>query len=89
MNRFQGLANNNSSSETRRSAREVKFLITELFFATEDVVAAGRLADAVDANIVSVRAAAGAIDYLILEQVVSARLFHSAVQATTILHTNC
>lgn len=47
-------------------------LITELFFATEDVVAAGRLADAVDANIVRVRAAAGAIDYLILEQVVSA-----------------
>lgn len=60
-----------------------------MFLAAEDVVAAGRLADAVDANIVRVRAAAGAIDYLILEQVVSARLFHSAVQATTILHTNC
>jgi hypothetical protein len=58
-------------------------------FETKDVVAAGRFADAVDANIVRVRAAAGAIDYLILEQVVSARLFHPAVQATTILYTNC
>ena len=63
--------------------------ITELLSLTEDVVAAGRPADAVDTDIVRVGAAAGAIDYLILEQVVSARLFHAAVQATTILHADC
>lgn len=55
----------------------------------EDVIAAGRLADAVDANIVRVGTAAGAIDYFILEQVVSARLFHAAVQTTPILHADC
>lgn len=60
-----------------------------MFFATEDVFTAGRPADTVDANIVRVRAAAGPVDYFILEQVVSARLFHPTVQTTTIFHADC
>lgn len=53
------------------------------------MVTAGLLADAVDANIVRVRATAGPIDNFILEQVVGARLFDSAIQTTTILHADC
>lgn len=54
----------------------------------EDVVAAGRLADAVDANVVRVRAAARSVNDFALEQVVSAGMFHPAVQLAAILFTD-
>lgn len=52
-------------------------------------MAAGLLADAVHADVVRVRAAGGAVDHLILEQVVGARLLHAAVQAASILDADC
>jgi hypothetical protein len=62
---------------------------TELFLASEDVIAAGRLADAADADVVRVRSASCAIGHFVLEQVVGAGLFHAAVEPAAILQVDC
>ena len=55
----------------------------------EDVVAAGRYADAVDAHVVRVRRAGGAVQHPLAEQVVGARVGHTTEQLTPVLALNC
>lgn len=57
-----------------------------MLLAPENVIAAGLLADAVHADVVRVRTAAGPVNHLVLEQVVGAGLFHSAVEPAAILN---
>ena len=60
-----------------------------MLFASEDVVAAGLLANAVDADIVRVGTARCSVSHFVFEQIISAGLFHPAVQPTSVFDMNC
>ena len=60
-------------------------LLTCVYVRVEDVVAAGRLADAVHAHVVCVRGARGAVQGALLQQIVGARVGHTTEQLTAVL----
>ena len=53
------------------------------------MVAARRHADAVDAHVVRVRRAGGAVQHALAEQVVGARVGHATEQLTPVLRPDC
>jgi hypothetical protein len=71
------------------SSEQFLLKCTELFLASEDVIAAGRFADAADADVVRVGSASCAIGHFVFEQVVGAGLFHAAVEPAAILQVDC
>ena len=60
-----------------------------MFFTSEDVVAAGLLANAVDADVIRVGTARRSVRHFVFEQVISARMLHSAVQPASVFYVDC